>query len=41
MEYILNEKEYFSNFIIGGINEIESYVNRKKLNCVWGDDVEI
>jgi OTU domain-containing protein 5 len=30
MEYILSEKEYFANFIIGGIDQIESYVLRKK-----------
>lgn len=42
MEYILSEKEYFKDFIIGGgeVN-VEAYVNRKKMNAVWGDDVEI
>ena len=30
MEYILSEKEYFSSFIIGGIDFVEAYVNRKK-----------
>lgn len=32
MDYILSEKEYFGNFIIGGLNEVQSYVNHKRLN---------
>lgn len=41
MEYILNDKEYFSSFIVGGLSQIESYVSRKRMNGVWGDDLEI
>jgi hypothetical protein len=42
MDYILSEKEYFKDFIIGGDEQsVESYVARKRLNTVWGDDVEI
>ena len=42
MDYILSEKEYFKDFIIGGNDSsVEAYVNRKRMNAVWGDDVEI
>lgn len=42
MDYILSEKEYFKDFIIGGNDSsVEAYVNRKRLNAVWGDDVEL
>lgn len=42
MDYILSEKAYFKDFIIGGQeNNVEAYVNRKRANAVWGDDVEI
>jgi OTU domain-containing protein 5 len=42
MDYILNEKEYFKDFIIGGdVTSVEAYVQKKRLNAVWGDDVEI
>lgn len=42
MDYIHSEKEYFKDFIIGGgeVN-VEAYVNRKRHNAVWGDDIEI
>jgi OTU domain-containing protein 5 len=39
MDYILNEKQYYKDFIEGG--NVEEYVARKKINGVWGDDVEI
>lgn len=42
MDYILSEKEYFKDFIIGGNDSsVEAYVQRKRKNGVWGDDVEI
>jgi len=42
MDYILSEKDYFKDFIIGGGEaDVESYVNKKRLNAVWGDDIEI
>lgn len=42
MDYILSEKDYFKDFIIGGGEaDVESYVSRKRLNAVWGDDIEI
>jgi OTU domain-containing protein 5 len=41
MEYILSEKEYFGNFIVGGESQVEAYVQRKRQNGIWGDDLEI
>lgn len=41
MDYILSERHYFKDFIIGGLDNVEAYVNRKRLNAVWGDDIEI
>ena len=41
MEYIEQDKEYFSDFIIGGQSKFEEYVARKKQNGKWGDDLEI
>mmetsp|Transcript_7181 Transcript_7181/g.6275 ORF Transcript_7181/g.6275 Transcript_7181/m.6275 type:complete len:104 (-) Transcript_7181:594-905(-) len=41
MEYIESEKEYFQNFIIGGTQLFDSYIQRKKQNAVWGDDLEL
>ena len=38
MDYIQKEGDYFKGFIEGAL---EAYVNRKKLNGIWGDDVEI
>ena len=39
MEYILKEAEYFKSFIEGG--QVQDYATRKKINGVWGDDIEI
>ncbi len=42
MDYILNEKEYFKDFIIGGdIKNVEAYVAKKRQDKIWGDDIEI
>jgi OTU domain-containing protein 5 len=42
MDYILSEKDYFKDYIIGGdYGSVEAYVTRKRLNGVWGDDIEI
>lgn len=41
MDYILSEKDYFKDFIVGGESSVEAYVKRKRANAVWGDDVEI
>lgn len=42
MDYILNEKDYFKDFIIGGDHSsVEAYVVRKRQNGIWGDDLEL
>lgn len=41
MDYIDVEKEFFSQYIVGGIEAFESYVTNKRQNGVWGDDLEI
>lgn len=42
MDYILNESEYFKDYIVGSDSQkVESYVARKRQNGIWGDDLEI
>lgn len=41
MNYISLEKEFFSQYIIGGLEAFEDYVTHKRQNAVWGDDLEI
>lgn len=41
VEYILLDKEYFSQFIDGGEKEFDDYIRRMKKNGIWGDDVEL
>ena len=42
MDYIISEKEYFKDYIIGGDSKaVEAYVAKKRKNAVWGDDLEI
>lgn len=41
MNYISLEKEFFSQYIIGGLEAFEDYVVHKRQNAVWGDDLEI
>lgn len=38
LDYIFFEKEFFSQFIVGDVDE---YIKRKREDGVWGDDVEI
>lgn len=39
LDYIELEKEFFSGFITG--NDVLQYVNLKRIDGVWGDDIEI
>ena len=41
MDYIESEKEFFVQFIVGGELSFESYVERKRIDGVWGDDIEL
>lgn len=39
MQYILQEKEYFQDYIING--NVEEYVEYKSKDGVWGDNIEL
>lgn len=41
MDYIQSEKEFFVQFIIGGEDNFSQYVDRKRQDGVWGDDIEL
>ncbi len=41
MNYISVEKEYFSQYIVGGMDAFTDYVSAKRQNGEWGDDLEI
>lgn len=41
MRYINLEREYFSQFIIGGNEKIDEYILQMSKNGAWGDDIEI
>lgn len=41
MDYIESEKEFFVQFIVGGEEFFQEYVERKRQDGVWGDDIEI
>jgi hypothetical protein len=41
MDYMLINASYFENFIEGGREEFPAYVEHKRQNAVWGDDLEI
>lgn len=41
MDYILLAKDFFKNFVEEEKETIEQYVERKRRNGVWGDDIEL
>ena len=41
MDYLETEKEFFKNFVVGGEEKFDEYVQRKRQDGIWGDDVEI
>ena len=41
MDYIQCERDFFVQFIVGGELNFESYVERKRQDGVWGDDIEL
>lgn len=41
MNYITLEKEFFAQYIVGGMEAFTEYIARKRQDGVWGDDVEI
>jgi len=41
MDYIELEKNFYKNYIIGGGSRFDEYLERKRKDGVWGDDLEI
>eukprot|EP00742_Colponemidia_sp_Colp-10_P004703 GILJ01005016.1.p1 GENE.GILJ01005016.1~~GILJ01005016.1.p1 ORF type:complete len:538 (-),score=65.74 GILJ01005016.1:200-1813(-) len=41
LDYMSMDKAYFSQFVVGGVEEFDSYILRKRQDGCWGDDVEI
>ena len=41
MQYIELEREFFSQFIVGGDSMFETYLACKRELGVWGDDIEL
>lgn len=41
MDYVSIEREYFSQFVVGGLERIDEYIEHQRSNGAWGDDVEI
>ena len=41
LDYLELEKEFFAQFIEGGLEKFEDYIEMKKIDGVWGDDIEI
>ena len=41
MDYLLIERDFFSQFVEGGDKEFDNYINMKRKSGVWGDDVEL
>lgn len=41
MDYVLIAKDFFRNFIERDKETIEEYVERKRQNGIWGDDIEL
>jgi len=41
MEYITLEREFFRNFVVGGDDRFDEYIEKKTQDGCWGDDIEI
>ena len=41
MKYISIERNYFSQFIVGGLEKVDEYLEHQSRNGAWGDDIEI
>lgn len=41
LEYMRIEREYFANFIDGGLERFDEYIEYMSRNGAWGDDTEI
>lgn len=41
MDYMEANADFFSQFVVGGMDSFHLYVAAKRMNAVWGDDPEI
>lgn len=41
MKYISIEREYYSQYIVGGLDKVDEYLEHQSRNGAWGDDIEI
>lgn len=41
MDYIMIERDFFKEFVVGGESNFSAYVEAKRTDGVWGDDLEI
>ncbi len=41
MDYIMIERDFFKEFVAGGEANFSTYVETKRGDGVWGDDLEI
>ena len=41
MDYLLIERDFFEQFVEGGKNGFDEYIEMKRKNGVWGDDIEL
>lgn len=41
MKYISLQRDYFSQFIVGGIEKVDEYLSHQSRSGAWGDDIEI
>lgn len=41
MKHISQEREYFSQYIVGGLEKVDEYIRHQSKLGAWGDDIEI
>jgi hypothetical protein len=41
MDYIESEKLFFKDYVVGGAVGFDRYLDRKRQDGEWGDDLEI
>jgi len=41
LDYLELERDFFGQFIEGGVEKFDDYIKMKKVEGVWGDDIEI
>jgi OTU domain-containing protein 5 len=41
LDYIDIERKFYANYVVGGIRRIDDYLEWKRQDGVWGDDIEL